>query len=208
MINWLFEQYNEYSTLHITLEIVAVLSGLLSVWFAKKENIWVFPTGLVSTGIFVYLLYQWQLVGDMLINAYYFLMSIYGWWVWSQKINSTQFTPITSTTKKEGYIGLLLFVLAIVFVYFVYQFFNYWIHWVAYIDTFTTALFFVAMWLMAKKKLEHWHFWILGNLISIPLYFYKGYTFTSIQYIIFTIIAIYGLKEWNKKLKKHPINPL
>ena len=194
----LFGQYSGYSTLHIVLEIFAVVFGLLSVWFAKKDNILVFPTGIVSTLIFVYLLHQWGLIGDMLINAYYFSMSIFGWYIWTRKIDATHFTPITHTTKKEHLFSILLFVMAIVFVYFVYQLFDYWNDWTAYVDTLTTAIFFVGMWLMAKKKIENWLYWIVGDIISIPLYFYKGYTFTSLQYLIFTIIAIYGYLEWKK----------
>jgi nicotinamide mononucleotide transporter len=88
------------------------------------------------------------------------------------------------------------------FVYIVYNSFNMWTTWVAYIDTITTGIFFVGMWLMAKRKVENWIFWILGDLISIPLYFYKGFTFTSLQYLGFTIIAIYGYISWKKLLSK------
>lgn len=198
IFDWLFGQYSDYSSLHIALEITAVVFGLLSVWFAKKDNILVFPTGIVSTLIFVYLLHQWGLIGDMLINAYYFSMSILGWYIWTRKVDATHFTPISYASKKEHLFSIVLFALAIVFVYFVYQLFDYWNDWTAYVDTLTTAIFFVGMWLMAKKKIEHWLYWIVGDLISIPLYFYKGYTFTSLQYLIFTIIAIYGYLEWKK----------
>tara|TARA_R110002072_G_scaffold151503_6_gene300937 strand:+ start:31774 stop:32415 length:642 start_codon:yes stop_codon:yes gene_type:complete len=198
IFDWLFGQYSSYSTLHITLEIVAVVFGLLSVWFAKKDNILVFPTGIVSTLIFVYLLYQWELIGDMLINGYYFIMSVFGWYVWTRKVDQSHLTPITFSTKKEKLQSLFLFIAALLFVYFVYRFFDMWNDWVAIVDTFTTALFFVGMWLMAKKKIEHWLFWIAGDIISVPLYLYKGYTFTSLQYLIFTIIAIYGYLEWRK----------
>ncbi|MEX0997982.1 MAG: nicotinamide riboside transporter PnuC [Flavobacteriaceae bacterium] len=194
----LFGQYSGYSTLHIILEIVAVVFGLLSVWFAKKDNILVFPTGIISTLIFVYLLYQWELIGDMLINGYYFSMSVLGWYIWTRKVDQTHLTPITYSTKKEKIQSVILFIATLVFVYIVYQFFDKWNDWVAIVDTFTTAIFFVGMWLMAKKKIEHWLYWIVGDIISVPLYLYKGYTFTSFQYLIFTIIAIYGYLEWRK----------
>lgn len=198
IFDWLFGQYSDYSTLHIVFEIIAVLFGLASVWFAKKNNILVFPTGIISTIIFVYLLYKWSLIGDMLINAYYFIMSIYGWYIWTRKVDVTHFTPITHTTKKEKGTVVIIFIMAIAFVFAVYQWFDKWNDWVAYVDTFTTAIFFAGMWLMAKKKIENWLFWIVGDLISVPLYLYKGYTFTSLQYFIFTIIAVYGYLEWKK----------
>lgn len=198
----LFSQYNEYDTIDIVLEIIAVLFGLASVLFAKKNNIAVYPTGIISTIIFVYLLNKWGLMGDMMINIYYTTMSVYGWYLWSRKSDDKPELPITSVTSKEIYYGVLLFILTVVFVLFVYNYFDKLTHWTAYIDTFTTGVFFVGMWLMAKRKLENWILWIIGDLVSIPLYFYRGYTFTSIQYAIFTIIAVYGYIEWKKNLNK------
>lgn len=196
----LFSQYTEYTLFHIWLEITAVFFGILSVYFAKLNKIWVYPTGLISTGIFVYLLLQWSLLGDMLINAYYFVMSMYGWYIWTRKGDNSQVTPISSTTKQEKWIQLGIGVLAILFVYGVYEVFDKWKDWTAYVDTLTTAIFFVGMWLMAKRKIENWIYWIIGDLISIPLYFYKGLTFTSLQYLIFTVIAIFGYLSWKKNL--------
>ena len=89
-------------------------------------------------------------------------------------------------------------------VFVVYQIFEMWTSWVAYVDTFTTALFFVGMWLMAKRKIENWIFWIIADIISVPLYFYKGFTFTSLQYLSFTILAIFGFLAWKKHLNNIP----
>lgn len=204
MIAFLFSQYEFYSSWHIFLEITAVVFGLMSVWFAKKNHIWVFPSGLISTSIFVYLLFQWQLLGDMMINAYYFLMSIYGWYIWTRAKNEQPIHEIAFLTKKEWWISGGLFLISLIFVTCVYLFFGKFDQISDYVDTFTTAIFFVGMWQMAKRKIENWWFWILGDIISIPLYFYKGYTFTSMQYLVFSIIAIYGYIAWikiyNKKL--------
>ncbi len=207
IFDYLFGQYSTYDTLDIVLEIIAVFFGLLSVWFSKKNNIWVYPTGLISTSIFVYLLLKWGLLGDMLINVYYFLMSLYGWYIWTRKIDETRVTPITTVTKREHSISILIFLATIVFVYVVYQVFDKWNSWTAYVDTVTTAIFFVGMWLMAKRKVENWIYWIIGDIISVPLYFYKGFTFTSFQYLIFTILAIYGYRAWKKNINSsHPIS--
>ena len=200
VFDFLFGQYSEYDPMHITLEIIAVIFGFLSVWFSKQNNIWVFPTGLISTSIFVYLLFKWGLLGDMMINGYYFIMSIYGWYIWTRKVDPTHYTPISKTTKKEQKIAAVIFISTLIFVYLVYKSFGKWSHWVAYIDTLTTAIFFVGMWLMARRKIENWILWIIGDIISVPLYFYKGYTFTSLQYFFFTIIAIYGFLAWKKYL--------
>ncbi len=198
----LFEQYSQYQTFDIVLEITAVVFGLLSVWFSKNNNILVFPTGMISTSIFIYLLFKaWVLLGDMMINAYYFIMSIYGWYIWTRKENKVT-TPISRVNSFEKKIAILIFLFSIVFVYSIYVYFDKWGSLTSYIDNITTAIFFVGMWLMAKRKIENWIFWIVGDVISVPLYFYKGLTFTSLQYFIFTFIAIAGYYSWKKILNK------
>jgi nicotinamide mononucleotide transporter len=198
----LLAPYSEYSTLNILLEATAIIFGLLSVWFSKKNNIWVYPTGIFSTLIFVYLLYNWGLLGDMMINAYYFSMSIYGWYYWTRKTGGQDLNPISKMSPSEFRRAQILFVFAICFVTLVYILFDKWNNIIAYIDTFTTGIFFVGMWLMARRKIENWLFWIVGDLISIPLYYIKGYSLTSIQYLIFTVIAIAGYYTWKKELNE------
>ena len=199
----LFAQYATYEPLDVTLEITGVVFGLLSVWLAKKNHIGVFPTGMISTSIFVYLLLKWGLVGDMLINAYYFGMSVYGWVIWSRVNDQQQTTLITRINQLEWKYLFLLFVGSLGFVYGVYQWFGLWNSSTAMIDTLTTAIFFSGMWLMARRKIENWIFWIVGDIISVPLYLIKGFSFTSLQYLIFTFIAIYGYVEWKKILDNH-----
>ncbi|WP_282079855.1 nicotinamide riboside transporter PnuC [Aquimarina algiphila] len=205
IFDFFFGQYSEYSNLHIIIEIIAVIFGLLSVSFARANNIWVYPTGIISTSIYVYLLLKWSLLGDMMINAYYFVMSVYGWYIWTRKVDQTHVTPISRTTSKEKVIEILIFVTTLFFVYIVYITFDKWNNWTAYIDTLTTAIFFVGMWLMARRKIENWIFWIVGDIISVPLYFYKGFTFTSFQYLLFTVIAIFGYLKWKKNLDNSPV---
>ena len=201
LFNSLFEQYSQYETFDIALEMFAVLFGLLSVWFSKNNNILVYPTGMISTAIFVYLLYKWFLLGDMIINGYFFFMSIYGWFIWSRKKNNV-FTPISHLDYNEIRISIYIFFTSLLTVYLVYVYFDKWDSLTAYIDNLTTAIFFVGMWLMANRKIENWFFWIMGDIISVPLYFYKGLTFTSLQYLIFTFIAISGYYSWKKILNK------
>ncbi len=205
IFEFFFGQYAEYETIDIVLEIVAVFFGFLSVWFSKQNNILVFPTGMISTIIFVYLLLKWQLLGDMMINGYYFIMSVYGWYIWTRKVDDAHVTPIARMSFNEKKISIAIFLATLLFVYLVYQGFDKWTSWVAYVDTITTAIFFVGMWLMARRKLENWIFWIIGDIISVPLYFYKGFTFTSLQYLGFTFIAIFGYIAWKKSINNNPL---
>lgn len=204
IFNWLFAQYQGIPTHLIVLEFIGVFFGFLSVWYSKKENILVYPTGIISTAIFVYILLVYGLLGDMLINAYYFTMSIYGWYYWTQKDANNNEVPVTKTTKKEQKYTVIIFILTLIFVAIIYLANNKFNSWTAYVDTVTTAIFFVGMWLMAKKKLENWVYWIIGDVISVPLYLYKGLVFTSLQYLIFTVIAIYGYKAWKNSLNNNP----
>ena len=182
------------------LEFIAVLAGIASVWFSKKEQVLVYPVGLINTTIFVYLSFKGHLLGEASVNIYYTVMSIYGWWLWSQKKENQVEYPIAKVSKKDIGLGIVIFIITVVFVVLVYHFFNKFTSWTAYVDTFTTGVFFVGMWLMAKRKIENWILWIIGDIVSIPLYFSKGYTFTSLQYVIFTVIAIYAYKEWKRNL--------
>jgi nicotinamide mononucleotide transporter len=204
IFDFLFGQYSDYQTADIVLEIVAVIFGFLSVWFSTQNKILVFPTGMISTVIYVYLLLKWELLGDMMINAYYFIMSVYGWYIWTRKLDDTHATPISRTNLKEKKISVVIFFATLLFVFVVYNAFDKWTNWVAYVDTITTAIFFVGMWLMAKRKIENWIFWIIGDIISVPLYLYKGFTFTSFQYLGFTFIAIFGYLAWKKHLNNNP----
>ncbi len=203
IFDWFFSQYQETPIHLIILEFIGAFFGFLSVWYSRQENILVYPTGIISTALFVYILLVYGLLGDMLINAYYFIMSVYGWYYWTKKDTDSQEVPVTKTNRKEQAWSVFLFISAMLFVVIVYEVNDKFNSRTAYVDTLTTAIFFVGMWLMAKKKLENWVYWIVGDIISVPLYFYKGLMFTSFQYLLFTIIAIYGYKAWKKSLNNN-----
>jgi nicotinamide mononucleotide transporter len=202
MFEFLLSQYKNASTMQIVLEAMAFVFGIVSVICAKKESIWVYPTGLISTIITVYLLYQAGYFGDMTINFYYSIMSIYGWYKWRSVANATQL-KITRTTFKEKIIGIGMFFLTLVITYSVYIYFDYSLEIPNYIDIFTSGIFFTAMWYMALKKIENWTLWIIGDCIAVPLFAYRGLGMLAIQYLIFTILAILALIEWKKILSNY-----
>ena len=179
-------------------ETIAVVFGILSVWFARKENILVFPTGIISVILYVYICIGAKLYADMGINVFYFVMSVYGWYNWTHKNGETKEREISKTTKKEKV--QIFFSLIIFFFILFFTLTNYTDSNVSMIDSITTSIFLVGMWLMALKKVENWTFWIVGDLISIPLYSYKGLVLSSFQFIIFLIIAVMGLIEWRKRI--------
>ncbi len=229
IVDFFLEPYKAASIFNIILELLAATFGVISVFFAKRENILVYPTGIISTGIYVYLLSQWNLYGDLIINIYYTLMSVFGWFMWSKTIDDkNNHIKISKTNTKDKLKALGIFLFTSIFVILVYRYYNvipkqlnfsesisYAITKLSsgnledfrtatpYIDTFTTGIFFSAMWLMALKKIENWTLWIIGNIASIPLYFVKGYGFTGIQYLIFLILAIQAYKQWKTTLNKN-----
>ena len=202
MIEFFFSAYKDVPLSHIVLEFIAFVCGILSVWFAKKENIWVYPIGLIATVITTYLLYVAGYLGDMLVNGYFSIMSIYGWYYWVKNGNETNEFPISRTTDKEKIIGVVLFYLTIIVVFAIYSFFDYEIKNDNYVDIFTAGLFFTGMWYMAKKKIENWTLWIIGDFIVVPLYAYRGLGMLSLQYLIFTIMAISAYLEWKRILQQ------
>ncbi len=202
MIDFFLSQYKTASTLQIILEFLAFVFGIASVFCAKKENIWVYPTGLISTVITVYLLYQASYFGDMTMNFYYSIMSIYGWYKWSSKTKQPELA-ITRTTTREKQIGLGLFILTMGITYLVYKFFHYPLAIPNYIDIFTSGIFFTGMWYMALKKIENWTLWIVGDIIAVPLFAYRGLGMLSLQYLIFTILAVLAYIEWKKILNNN-----
>ncbi|MCG9791594.1 nicotinamide riboside transporter PnuC [Flavobacterium algicola] len=202
MIDFFLNAYQNTPLYQIILEFIAFVCGIWSVLLARKENIWVYPVGLVATVITMYLLFIAGYLGDMLINAYFSIMSIYGWYRWSGKGESGKVLPISRTNQKEKWIGLLLFFITAIVVYAIYIFFEYTIHWDNYVDIFTSGLFFTGMWFMANKKIENWTLWIIGDAIAAPLYGYRGLGMLSLQYVIFTALAVVAYLEWKKMLKK------
>lgn len=200
MIEFFLNAYKETSIFHIILELLVFVFGILSVLFAKKENIWVYPTGLIATIITSYLLYIAGYLGDMMINAYFSIMSVYGWYNWSRKNENSSNLPISRTNNKEKIIGVLLFFITIFVVFAIYKWFDYTINTDNYIDILASGIFFTGMWYMALKKIENWTLWIIGDLIVVPLYAYRGLGMLALQYLIFTILAVLAYLEWKKIL--------
>ena len=186
------------------LEFIAVISGIVSVWFSRLENIWVYPTGLVNTIIYVYLSCKFSLLGEASVNLYYTAVSIYGWILWAKKNEQQQhILRITYSSRREwiqelGFFGFFYVVVFFSLTYLKKDFAPQAIPWG---DAFASATAYTGMWLMAKKKVESWYWWIATNAASIPLYFVKHLVFTSVYYLILLFMAIFGLLEWIKRTK-------
>jgi nicotinamide mononucleotide transporter len=181
------------------LEFVAVITGIASVIFSRMENILVYPLGMISTSIFIFLYLTHGLYADASVNFYYTVMSIIGWVMWAQKREGRTVLQITKSTRKEWRKALLFFGICWAILFFILKRFT--DSTVPLADAFTSAAAFTGMWLMNKKKLENWTWWIITNLASVPLNFYKHLAFSSFQYMVFLVLGIMGYITWRKKVE-------
>jgi nicotinamide mononucleotide transporter len=186
------------------LEYIAVFTGIASVWFSKKENILLYPIGLVNTIIYVYLSVKYDLYGEASVNLYYTIISIYGWIIWAKKNEQHEHVLRITTSNRREWINHLLFCGAFyIAIYFslVYLKNAFYANTIPWADAFASATAYTGMWLMAKKKVESWIWWIATDFASVPLYYVKGLMFTSIYYLILLVLAVMGLVEWQKRAK-------
>lgn len=202
-LSYVFDQFVTGIQQTSLLEFVAVCAGIASVWFSRKENILVYPIGLINTTIYIYLSLKGQLYGEASVNLYYTIVSIYGWVWWSQINQNTQEAQlkITLSNSREriqqwGFFASFYLLIFVALTWLKESFAPEAIPWA---DAFASATAYTGMWLMARKKVASWYWWIATNIASIPLYFVKGYVFTSVQFLVLLILAIAGLISWHKK---------
>jgi len=201
--DFFLSSYSNYSRVDIVLEFLAFWFGIISVVYAKKQNILVYPTGVICTIITMYLMYKVSLLGHILVNLIYTIISFFGWWNWSRRENNDLVVKISKFTSNDLTKSLLIFLFIVFVAYLAHDFFGTnFDGQIKELDILTSGIFVTAMWLMANKKLENWILWIIGNVITIPLYLSSDKIILSIQYVIFTILAIQAYIEWKKSLSK------
>ena len=192
---------------HTTLlEYIAVFFGIASVWYSRKEHIFVYPVGLVNTIIYVYISVKGSLYGEASVNFYYTVMSVYGWILWAKKNQQQEHVVNIMWSNRKEWIQEILFFVTFYIVIFAalsYLKKDFAPGAIPWADAFASSTAFTGMWLMAKKKVESWYWWIATNIASIPLYFIKHYVFTSVYYIILLIMAVWGLMEWRRRANEY-----
>ena len=193
-----FIQVGPFQTSYI--ELIAVAFGLICVWCMKKESLLAFPFGIVNVLIYVYIFFSAKLYANAAINAFFFIMSAYGWYNWTRKDSSDNTIRIARCSKPE----MLLNSLAVIVFFFIIRLvlIRYTESKIPSWDAATTAVYIVAQWLLSRKKIENWYLWISADAVMIGLCAWEGLYFSSFQYLVFTIIAILGVIEWKTKLAK------
>jgi nicotinamide mononucleotide transporter len=186
-------------------EYIAVFSGIISVWFSRKENILVYPVGLINTTFYIYLSIKGSLFGEASVNFYYTIMSIYGWILWAKKNEKQEHIVHITFSDKRWWIYQFLFFVSfytVIFLLLTYLKKDFTPGAIPWADAFASATAFTGMWLMTKKKVESWWWWIATNIASIPLYFVKHYVFTSVYYLVLLVMSVFGIIEWMRRARK------
>lgn len=200
----IYQQFEEGMKDTSWLEYIAVFAGIASVWFSRRENILVYPVGLVNTIIYIYLSFKYHLLGEASVNLYYTIMSIYGWMLWTRKNKEDKHTVIITTSSWKDWrhqLSFFAFFYISIFISLAYLKREFAPGAIPWADALASATAFTGMWLMARKKVESWYWWIATNIASIPLYFVKGLVFTSVYYLVLLIFAFWGLAEWRRRAK-------
>jgi len=180
-------------------EWLSTLTQIASVWYARKNNVLVYPTGIIGVLLAAYVYFFMvspPLYADASLNIYYFIMSVYGWYNWAKKKNNDYVYPISWCTQKELWVGIGFFIFFWIVIYFVLS--NWTDSNTPILDSLVSSSAITAMWWMAKRKIENWLAWIFSNIVAIPLNFYKGLMLFTLMYVLFLLLAWWGYVEWKK----------
>jgi len=182
-------------------EWLSTLLQIASVWYAKKNKVLVYPTGIIGVLLASYIYYfisDPPLYADAILNIYYFFMSIYGWYNWVQKKDEQLVFPISWCSSKELIFGVGIFIFFWGLIY--YMLISITNSNTPVLDSLVSSTAVISMWWMAKRKMENWMAWIVSNIVAIPLNFYKGFMLFTVMYVLFLGLAVSGFKEWKKKI--------
>ncbi|MCK4920608.1 MAG: nicotinamide mononucleotide transporter [Bacteroidales bacterium] len=185
------------------IEILGAIAGLVYLYFSVKQLIWLWPLGILTSLLYVYVFYDSRLFADMSLQVYYFFISLYGWYFWVSggSKSETKEKKLKVSRLNFRMLSVLLFVTFILTIISGYILINFTGSTLPWWDAFTTSASIVAMWMLARKILENWLFWVVIDLISMGIYIYKGLFPTVILFFVYSTVAIVGYFEWRKDLK-------
>jgi len=181
-------------------ELAGSLTGALCVWLLIRQNIWNWPLGIANNIFYVVVFYKSGLYADMGVQFVYIAVAIYGWWNWLHggANHSELEVARASAAGLAGYVALAAAATGVL----------YWIlhrftpSTVPLADGLTSALFLTAQYMMSRKLVENWWFWIVGDVLVIGLYIYKHLYLTSVLYVIFLAMCVAALLEWERTARK------
>lgn len=201
--DWL-HLFNEQLVQTSIIEWLAVGFGVTEVLLAKKNNIWLYPTGIVSILLSMYLLLHVRLYAETLLNIYYLVMSVYGWLIWKKR-DAAQGLEVSWSTGTELKIAILISTAGFLFLYLVLKYFT--DSDVVIWDAFVASTAWAGMWLLAKRKIENWIFLNISNLFAIPLMVHKKLPLFGVLTTVLFVVAIFGFRDWRRTLREKELQP-
>lgn len=182
-------------------EVAGALIALLYLYFTIKQNIWLWPLGFISSGIYAFVFLRAKVYAGMVLQIYFVIISLYGWYTWWKgKNNSSSSIPVKSLFNEVKLALKLLIIASFLFILLSQILVYYTDSDIPYFDAFITALSMVATWMLAKKYMEHWLIWLIADSVSVGVYLNKNLYFTTVLYSVYTLMAIVGYREWKKDL--------
>lgn len=190
VFNWFTDNY---------IEAVGTLLSIVYLIFSIKQNIWLWPLGIISSAMYIYIFFIAKIYADMGLQVYYVLISIYGWYSWSIANKKTSRSAKINSIFHQNYLIFYLILAAVILFILLSQILlRYTDSNIPYLDAITTSLSIIATWMLAKKYIEHWFVWIVVDALSSGIYIYKELYFTVFLYLVYTLMAVIGYREWNK----------
>lgn len=182
------------------LEWFAVAFGVVQVLLAKRNNIWLYPVGIIGILLALYLKLNGKLYAESLLSMYYLVMSIYGWIIWSKRKAQNKPLPISWTNRRELQTAFSIAIIGYFILY--YALVNFTDTDVPIFDAFIASTAWAGMWLLARRKIENWIFLNVSNIVAIPLMWHKNYVMFALLMLFYFIIAFFGYFEWKRIYKK------
>ncbi|MEE4214349.1 MAG: nicotinamide riboside transporter PnuC [Bacteroidales bacterium] len=195
-MDWLSNHY---------IEVFGALTGILYVILEIRQSIWLWPLGIITSSVYIWVFFTSKFYADMGLQTYYVFISIYGWYWWmkgGEKKYDREALPVTGISMKLATILAAVFIILFALIYFILV--RYTDSPLPLGDAFTTALSIVATWMLARKIIEHWILWLVADLVSMALYIYKGLYPTVVLFAVYTVMAVIGYNEWRKTMLRSP----
>jgi len=182
-------------------EIIGTLIALFYLYFSIKQKIWLWPLGFISSAIYAFIFYRSKIYAGMGLQVYYAIISVYGWYIWQKSKNGrgTQ-VSVKSLINSKKTILTLIIISIVLFIGLSQILVYYTDSQIPYFDAFITSLSIVATWMLAQKYIEHWWVWLLADSISVGVFFSNKLYFTTVLYLVYTLMAFLGFKTWKKDL--------
>ncbi len=193
-MDWIYQHVN------LLIEVFGALTGLVYLYFSIRQKIWLWPLGIFTSAVYIYVFFASKFYADMGLQVYYLGISIYGWvhWLHGGGGEGQDSLPVSRTSLRMAAWMVLatlamFIILAVILERFTDSPLPCW-------DAFTTAASITATWMLARKILENWLVWILVDAVSLGLYLYKGLYPTVGLFAVYTVMAFKGYREWRKDL--------